>query len=68
MFQGSALGNTFQADSNAPNFPVFNRQLNSSGVISNMNVAAYNVGGTVGMSSSAIGNTAQIIHYNTGGH
>lgn len=68
VFQGSALGNTFQADSNAPNFPVFNRQLNASGVISNMNVAAYNVGGTVGLSSSAIGNTAQIIHYNTGGH
>jgi hypothetical protein len=26
---------------------------------------AFNVGGSVGFSSSAIGNTSQIIHYNT---
>jgi hypothetical protein len=68
VFQGSALGNTFEADSNAPNMPIFSRQLNTSGVISNMAVSAFNVGGTVGMSSSAIGNTSQIIHYNTNGH
>jgi len=68
VFQGSAIGNTFEADSNAANFPVFNRQLNTSGVISNMAVNAFNVGGTVGMSSSAIGNTSRVIHYNTGGH
>ena len=68
VFQGSAIGNTFEADSNAPNFPVISRQLNNSAVISNMGVSAFNVGGTVGMSSSAIGNTSQIIHYNTNGH
>ena len=68
VFQGSAIGNTFEADSNAPNFPVISRQLNNSAVISNMGVSAFNVGGTVGMSSSAIGNTSQIIHYHTNGH
>lgn len=68
VFQGSAIGNTFQADSNAPNFPVFNNQYNNSATISNMSINAFNVGGSVGMSSSAIGNQAQIIHYSTGNH
>ena len=68
VFLGTAIGNTFQADSNAPNFPVFNNQYNNSATISNMSVNAFNVGGSVGMSSSAIGNTAQIIHYSTGNH
>ncbi|MDB5734077.1 MAG: hypothetical protein JWN16_714, partial [Alphaproteobacteria bacterium] len=40
-------------------------QLNNSGIVSNVNANAYNVAGSVGMSSSAIGNTSQIIHYNT---
>ena len=68
VFQGTAIGNTFQTDSNAPNFPVFNNQINNSAAISNMSVNAFNVGGSVGMSSSAVGNTATIIHYSTGGH
>jgi hypothetical protein len=65
VFQGSALGNSFQADSNAPNMPIMSRQLNNSGVISNVNASVFNAGGSVGLSSSAIGNTSQIIHYNT---
>jgi hypothetical protein len=39
--------------------------LNNSGVISNVNASVFNAGGSVGLSSSAIGNTSQIIHYNT---
>src|SRR3569833_1116755 len=65
VFQGSAISNSFEADSNAPNMPISSRQLNNSASVSNMNVAAGNVAGTVAMSSSAIGNTSQIIHYNT---
>lgn len=65
VVQGSALGNSFEADSNAPNFPITTRQLNNSANVSNVNGNVYNVGGSVGFSSSAIGNTAQIIHYNT---
>jgi hypothetical protein len=65
VIQGSALGNSFEADSNAPNMPIMSRQLNNSGVVSNVNANLYNVGGSVGLSSSAIGNTSQIIHYNT---
>ena len=65
VVMGSALGNSFEADSNAPNMPIFSRQLNNSGVVSNVNANLYNVGGSVGLSSSAIGNTSQIIHYNT---
>ena len=68
VLQNSAISNSFEADSNAPNFPVFNKQLNNSSAISNMAVSAFNVGGTVGMQSSAIGNTARVLHYNTGGH
>ncbi|MEY4966532.1 MAG: hypothetical protein RL274_2115 [Pseudomonadota bacterium] len=67
VFQNSAISNSFEADSNAPNFPVFNKQINNSSAISNMAVNAFNVGGTVGLSSSAIGNTSRVIHYNTGG-
>ena len=65
VFQGSALGNSFEADSNAPNMPIMSRQLNNSGVVSNVNASVFNAGGSVGLSSSAIGNTSQIIHYNT---
>ena len=68
VFQGSAISNSFETDSKAPNFPVFNKQINGSSAISNMAVNAFNVGGTIGMQSSAIGNTARVIHYNTGGH
>ena len=64
-FMGSALGNSFEADSNAPNMPIMTRQVNSSGVVSNVNANIFNVGGSAGMSSSAIGNSSQIIHYNT---
>ena len=65
VIQGSALGNSFEADSNAPNMPIVNRQINNSGVVSNVNANVFNVGGSVGLSSSAIGNTSQIIHYST---
>ncbi|MBN9590063.1 MAG: hypothetical protein BGN85_08195 [Alphaproteobacteria bacterium 64-11] len=63
VVQGSALGNSFEADSNAPNFPIVTKQINNSASVSNVNANMYNVGGSVGLSSSAIGNTAQIIHY-----
>ena len=65
IVQGSSLGNSFEADSNAPNMPIMSRQINNSGVVSNINANLYNVGGTATLSSSAIGNTSQIIHYNT---
>ena len=65
VVQSSALGNSFEADSNAPNMPIMTRQLNNSANVSNVNGTVFNVGGDVGFSSSAIGNTSQIIHYNT---
>jgi hypothetical protein len=65
VIQGSALGNSFEADSNAPNMPIMTRQINTSGTVSDVNANVSNVGGSVGFSSSAIGNTAQIIHYST---
>ena len=64
-FMGSSIGNSFEADSNAPNMPIMTKQINNSGVVSNVNANVFNVAGSVGMSSSAIGNTSQIIHYNT---
>jgi len=65
VFQGSSLGNTFEADSNAPNMPIWNKQINNSTVASTVNANVYNIGGSTSLTSSAIGNTGQIIHYNT---
>lgn len=65
VIQGAALGNSFEADFNAPNFPIVSRQLNNSGVVSNVNANVFNAAGSVGLSSSAIGNTSQVIHYST---
>ena len=65
VFQSSALGNTFEADSNAPNMPVFNKQVNNSIGASTINANIYNIGGSTSLTSSAIGNTGQVIHYNT---
>ena len=65
IVQGVALGNKLETDSNAPNFPVISRQLNNSGVVSNVNANIFNAAGTVGLSSSAIGNTSQVLHYST---
>jgi hypothetical protein len=65
VIQGSSLGNSFEADSNAPNMPIMTRQLNNSAAVSNVSANIFNAAGSVGMSSSAIGNTSQIIHYNT---
>lgn len=63
--QSSVLGNSLEADSNAPNMPVKMNQLNASTVASTVNANIYNVAGSTSLSSSAIGNTAQIIHYST---
>jgi hypothetical protein len=65
VVQSSALGNSFEADSNAPNMPIMTRQINTSASVSNTTVGAANVGDSIGITSSAIGNTAQIIHYGT---
>jgi len=65
VVQGSAIANTFEADSNAPNMPIMSRQINASGVTSNINTNLYNVGSTATLSSSAIGNSSQVIHYST---
>ena len=65
IVQGVALGNKLETDSNAPNFPVISRQMNNSGVVSTVNANIFNAAGTVGLSSSAIGNTSQVLHYST---
>jgi hypothetical protein len=63
IFQGSATSNSFEVDSNAPNMPVFNSQMNNSTVASTINAKVFNLGGSTSLSSSAIGNTGQVIHY-----
>jgi len=65
VVQGMSVGNKLETDSNAPNFPVISHQLNNSGVVSNVNANVFNAAGTVGLSSSAVGNSSQIIHYST---
>ncbi len=61
-----AVGNTFSEDTNAPNAPVQNYQINKSSVYGTTNATIKNVGGNVGLSASAVGNSAQIVHYNIG--
>ena len=62
---GSAIANNFSADSNAPNMPVVNQQINTSMTASTVNARVANIAGSVGVSSVATGNNAQIIHYST---
>jgi len=62
-----AYGNNFEEDTNAPNAPVQNYQINTSNVGAVNNTNVYNVKGSTAVVGSAIGNNAQIIHYNTDG-
>jgi len=59
-----AIGNQLTADSNATHFPINNAQLNDGALIATATANVTNAG-PVDLSSSAIGNTAQIIHYST---
>ena len=61
----SAVGNTFEADSNAKNMPVNNLQINHSNVTATTTANVSNVAGSVAVTSAAIGNNAQIVHYST---
>jgi hypothetical protein len=61
-----AAGNTLEADSNASNMPVNNLQINHANVNAMTTATVSKVGGSVSVSSAAIGNSAQIIHYSTG--
>jgi hypothetical protein len=63
--QGSAIGNSLEADSNAATMPITTQQINSVVGASTVNASAYNIGGGMSLSSTAIGNTAQILHYST---
>lgn len=60
---GSVAANVYTEDTNAKYNYVNTNQLNQSNVNSTTNVQAYNIGGSVNVSSSAVGNTAQIVHY-----
>ena len=57
----TAVGNQIEIDSDAARFPVSNWQENRSGTFATVNARVNNVGG-VGISASAVGNTAQILH------
>jgi len=63
IVQGMALGNSFEADTNAANMPIVSRQFNNSMTTSTVHANVSNVGGSTSLTSSAIGNTGQIIHY-----
>jgi hypothetical protein len=60
--EAQAIGNQFSIDTNATKFPITNYQATTGGVNANVNVNAHNVG-AVTASATAVGNTAQIIHY-----
>jgi len=61
----SAVGNTMEEDTNAPYGTVTNNQINHSAVNAVTTANTLNVGGNLTASASAIGNTAQIVHYST---
>jgi hypothetical protein len=60
-----AMGNNFAEDTNAPNAPVQNYQINASSVNALNNTKVYDAGSTA-VVGTAIGNNAQIVHYNLG--
>jgi len=60
---GSSAGNVYTEDTNASYNYVNTKQLNESAVNSTVNAQVYNVGGSVNVSSAAVGNTTQIVHY-----
>lgn len=60
-----AMANNFQEDTNAPYAPVQNYQINHSAVNAVNNTSIYSVKGSASVTGSAIGNNAQIVHYNT---
>jgi hypothetical protein len=60
---GAVAANVYTEDTNAMYNYVNTNQINQSAVNSTTNVQTYNVGGSVNVSSSAVGNTAQIVHY-----
>jgi hypothetical protein len=57
-----AVGNQFAIDTNATKFPLSNFQKTTGGVNANVNATVHNVGAAA-VSATAVGNTAQIIHY-----
>jgi hypothetical protein len=61
----SAIGNTFEADSNATSMPISNTQVNTSASVAATTANVKNVSGTVAVGSTAVGNSAQIVHYST---
>jgi len=63
--QSLSMGNSFEADSNAQNMPIKSMQINSSIGASTVKANAFNIGGGMSMTSGAIGNKAQILHYST---
>ena len=63
--QSLSMGNSFEADSNAQNMPIKTMQINKSIGSSTINANAFNIGGSMSMTSATIGNKAQILHYST---
>jgi hypothetical protein len=61
-----AMANNFEEDTNAPHAPVQNYQVNASNVNALNNTNVYSVQGSATVVGSAIGNNAQIVHYNIG--
>jgi len=60
-----AAGNTFEADTNATNMPVSTVQINHANVNAMTTATVSNVAGSVSVTSQAVGNSAQIVHYST---
>jgi hypothetical protein len=61
----TGFGNTYTEDTNALSAPTQIMQTNTSNVFGTANVSVHNVAGSVGVTSSAVGNNAQVVHYST---
>jgi hypothetical protein len=61
----TGFGNTYTEDTNALSAPTQLMQTNTSNVFGTANVSVHNVAGSVGVTSSAVGNNAQVVHYST---
>jgi hypothetical protein len=63
----TAFGNNYTEDTNALAAPTTIHQVNTSQVFGTANATIRNVGGSVAVTGSAIGNNAQIVHYTDNG-
>ena len=59
------LSPSFADNKTSDGSQILNGQVNISNAHSELNAVVYNVAGSVSLTSTAVGNNAQVVHYST---